>query len=140
MDLVLYHGTPYAFERFRSDRGGIHFGTFDQAVDACTRQLGRMPLDVFAFLPPDCSGYLGRILKCHLRIDNPLRCEDPRTPARWRRLIEQARQRGHDAIVYRNVWEQRDRPHDSICLFDPTQVMRIERVYEDQGLQLPALP
>ena len=68
MTVTAYHGTPHTFERFRVPSSGLHFGTLEQAIHACTLKVARLPLKLFETLPCDEQGWRGRIIKANLRL------------------------------------------------------------------------
>lgn len=125
MAILAYHGTPYEFTQFRVPASGVHFGTEDQAVHACTLKLARLPIKVFETLKPDAHGWHGRLMKVHLHILSPKRVKDARTASAWSRAIQRAKQEGFDALVYRNDFEGREAV-DSYVIFDPDQVEIID--------------
>lgn len=121
-----YHGSPFSFDVFKSSKAGIHFGTFDQAAHAATIKLARLPIKEFEALE-ETKGWKGKIYKCDLSLGKIKRISDPRTPQAWSRQIKKARDEGFSAIVYANAFEG-SKAGDSYCIFEPTQVVSVERV------------
>lgn len=121
MNVTAYHGTPHTFERFRVPGSGLHFGTLEQAIHACTLKVARLPLKLFETLPCDEQGWRGRIIKANLRLANVKRVSDARTPAGWANVIRKAKQEGFDALVYQNAYEGQG-GDDSFVVFDADQV------------------
>ncbi|MFK8773632.1 hypothetical protein [Aeromonas caviae] len=121
MTVTAYHGTPHTFERFRVPSSGLHFGTREQAIHACTLKLARLPTKQFGVLIPDHHGWRGRVIKANLHLTNAKRVNDARTPAGWAKVIKKAKQEGYDGLIYKNTYEGRD-DADSYVVFDANQV------------------
>jgi len=141
MAVTAYHGTPHAFDRFKVPASGLHFGTEEQAVHACTLKMARLPPQQFATLIPDCNGWRGRLMKVRLNVQSVKRVNDARTPSAWARAIKKARQEGYDALVYCNAYEGRGEA-DSFVVFSADQVEVINPYLnnpttEDSAIQNP---
>lgn len=111
---VVFHGTPFRFDRFRSSPSGIHFGTMDQAAYRLRRQLAK--------LPTMQSGLQGHILQCRLRINRLKQVNDPCNAEAWQKTIDQAKADGFDGLCYENWYETPSNPALSWVVFDPAQI------------------
>ncbi|MCP1674355.1 hypothetical protein J2T57_001457 [Natronocella acetinitrilica] len=121
MLITAYHGTPYRFSRFRAAASGIHFGSVEQAVHACTIRLGKLPIAQFERLTAGRVGWPGRILQVRLSIRCMERVADAGTAAAWQAAIREARAAGIDALVYENAYEGR-LAGDAVVVFEPTAI------------------
>ena len=119
--ITAYHGTPHSFERFRVPASGLHFGTLEQAIHACTLKLARLSIKQFMAIAPDEHGWRGRVIKVTLHLNNVKRVDDARTPAGWSRQIKKAKEEGFDGLVYVNAYEGND-GSDSFIAFSADQV------------------
>lgn len=119
---VVFHGTPFRFDRFRSSPSGIHFGNLAQAAHRLSQQLAKMEPAQFAELPVMAAGMKGFILQCRLRIDRLKRVKDPCNADAWQKTIEQAKAEGFDGLYYENWYETPANPALSWVVFDPHQI------------------
>ena len=93
--LMVYHGTPARFQRFRtSEDGGFHFG--DRAAAGWR----------LADLTGDEGTAGNRILGVYLAIQRPKLLDfDAGDASSWRKQIRQAKREGFDGIRYLNSVE-----------------------------------
>lgn len=119
---VVFHGTPFRFERFRSSPSGIHFGNLAQAAHRLSLQLAKMEPTQFAELPVMKGGMKGFILQCRLRINHLKQVKDPCNAEAWQKTIDQAKAEGFDGLCYENWYETPRNPALSWVVFDPAQI------------------
>ena len=100
--LVVYHGTNADFEAFDSSRKGSHFGTKLQATERGNIESGQ------------------QIIPAYLAIKNPKRVKDT---TGWVLKVKQAKEEGHDGIVYLNRVEGVDT--DAMKGYSSTELMNM---------------
>lgn len=128
-DVVLFHATARLFVDFRIPASGLHLGSLDQAVQAATLKLARLPAKEYAKLEPDTSGWHGRLIKVRLRCTRIERVKDCRTAAAWARRIADCKARGVEALVYLNEYEGR-KAEDSYVVFDASSIEVLDRNFK----------
>ena len=131
---VVYHGTPKGntFSIFENNTQGIHFGTWNAAYERVyalehgydgmyseEEDIDEDYLNGFSDLDDD---FEADILECFLNIRKPKRTEDV---SDWRPVIQKAKEKGFDGLVYKNTAE--DYGSDSWVIFSPNHVKSATR-------------
>lgn len=119
---VVFHGTPFAFDLFRSSPSGIHFGNLEQAAHRLSLMLAKLDTTEFERLPTMQGGLKGRILQCRLRVSRVKQVKDVCHADKWQKAIKHAKAEGFDGLVYENWYEMPGNPALSWVVFDPAQI------------------
>lgn len=115
----VYHGTKVR-TKFTEFFPRSHFGTEAQAQKVADRR--------------------GRLYKVYLKLNNPAQTSDMGFKAKWTAESKRLKAKGHDGIVYKNIWESPDitKPDLSYVAFDPSQIKSADPVtYDDAGNVVP---
>lgn len=110
----VYHGTKVR-TKFIEFFPRSHFGTEAQAQKVADRR--------------------GRLYKVYLKLNNPAQTSDMGFKAKWTAESKRLKAKGHDGIVYKNIWESPDitKPDLSYVAFDPSQIKSADPVTRDDA-------
>ncbi|MBU6382578.1 MAG: hypothetical protein KGR21_09265 [Proteobacteria bacterium] len=110
----VFHGTQTR-TKFTEFFPRSHFGTEAQAQKVATNR--------------------GRLYRVFLKLNNPAETSDMGFKAKWTAESKRLKAKGHDGIVYRNIWESPNfaKPDLSYVVFDPSQIKSAEPITRDDA-------
>ncbi|MBQ8635349.1 hypothetical protein IJ425_04260 [bacterium] len=124
--LVVYHGTPYIFEVFDTNKLGESTKKFDEENQSSKEGF---------FFTSDLNyadGYTGEngtVLKTYINMQNPYIFnmeEYMATDAKITEIIKEAKQKGHDGVIFKNIREVGSKASTQYVAFNPEQIKSVD--------------